>query len=164
MATKKKALTQADIKAKAERWAMLTKKIETLETAKDAELAPIVARHEKQLAPVHARHDALIDPLQAKADEMEIEINEWLGTQKKSIRIETRNAVAEFSKGTKFGGRVVNAFKFVETATERKIKDLWKYVSVTIKDAETVLGKADLETICEKPKVPSEIASLTLKD
>ena len=163
MAIKKKALTQADIKAKAEKWALLTQKIEKLEAAKDAELEPILAKHEKQLAPINERHDAVIEPLQEKADEIEIEVTEWLEKQKKSIKIESRRAVAEFSKGTKFGDRVVNAVKFIEICTERKIKDFWKLVKVTIKDAESVLGKDDMTAICDKPKVASEIATLSMK-
>lgn len=156
--------TQADIQAKAQKWAVLTKKITKAEAQRDAELEPILAKHERQLKPVNERWDATIDPLQEKADALEAEIMEYLEGLKKTTRIESKDAVAEFVKGTKFGDRVVDGAKFVAIATERKIKDFWKMVKVTIKDAEKVLGKEDLESICTKPKVPNENASLTLKD
>lgn len=158
-----KALTQSDIKSMAERWATHTRKLEKIEADREAELAPVKAAFQKKAAPINEKYDALVDPLQAKADELEEAITEWLRKQKKSIRIESRSAVAEFIKGSKLGNRVVDAFKFVAMASERKIKDYWSHVNVTIKDAEKLLGKDDLDAICSQPKVVSEIVNLELK-
>lgn len=158
-----KRLTQADVRMLAEQWAVLTKRIDKLEASHAAERAPIVERHQKELAPIADKYDAKVEPLQEKADAIEMRILEWLDGQKRPVRIESKSAIAEFAKGVKFGDRIVNAEVFVRKCVERKIKDFWRLVTVTLKNAETVMGKNDMEEICSKQRIEFESSSLMLK-
>lgn len=157
-------LTQEAVKQKADRWAKLTKQIKTAENSRNDALHPHQVKYEKATKPIIDEWDEVIDPLQEKADELETEILGWLGEQKKSIRLEGKLAVAELAKGTGLGNRIVDAEKFVAKCVERKIKDFWKYVKVTIKDASLVMGKEDMDDMTDQPKVPFSNSSLTLKD
>lgn len=157
-------LTQEQIRTKTEQWAKLQRQIKKAESGKISELTPFQEAYEKRTAPIIERWDAKIDPLQEKADGLEAEITEWLETQKKSIRIESRSAVAVLEKGNAEGDRVVDAEKFIERCIARKIKNFWQYVKVTIKDANQVMGKTDMDELCTKPKVPFMNTDLMLKE
>lgn len=156
-------LTQNAIKTKAEKWASLQAKIARLESEKISELTPHQEAYERKTAPIVARFDEQIDPLQEKADELESEILEWLEKQKRSIRLETKNAIAEMVRSKGFGDRVVDAEKFVAKCIERGIKNFWRLVRVNIKDANQVMGKEDMDELCDRPKVETANATLELK-
>lgn len=158
-------LTQEQIRQKVDAWAKLCGQIATTERARNLELHPHQVSYEKKTRPITEKWNSKLDPLQEKADALETEIVEWLEAQKKSVRIEGKKAVAEFTKSRGFGDRVVDAEKFVARCIERNIKHFWqKYVTVTIKNAQLVMGKEDMDELCSKPPITMAAATLELKD
>ena len=64
-------LTQKDIRAMADQWADLNKKIAAVEKKRNAELHPHKVAYEEVTRPVIEKWDAKLDPLQDKADALE---------------------------------------------------------------------------------------------
>ena len=160
-----KRLTHADIAKMSDNWARKCAQIKTLENERNAAIHPHQVAFENKTKPILDEYDPKIEKLQEQADDLRNQVLEWLSSQKKSVRVEGKKAIAEFEKGFRLAReRVVNAEKFVAKCVERKIKDFWKYVRVAIKDAEAAIGKEDMDQICTRPKVPIAEATLTLKD
>ena len=80
------------------------------------------------------------------------------------MKVIGKKAIASFLKTERPGDRVVDPEAFVAKCVERRIKDFWNYVRVTIKDAAQLMGKEDMEDLCTRPPVQVEQATLELKD
>lgn len=167
-------LTQAEVKAKAEEFAGYQKQIDKLEAKlfietesivdrHAAEMEKLVAKHEAELKPFNDKYQPKIDKLDTKAASIETEIVDWLKSQKKSITIETENAIAEFFKGKRQSReRVASVPMFLEFV-KTKGDEVYKCMVVQLKGAEELIGKKELDAICEKPYKDVEEASLKLK-
>lgn len=151
-------LSQADIKAKADEWADLGKKITKAEEARDADLEPHRKKYESAFAEVGRQHDPKIEKLQQKRDELQGEIIGWLNAQGKAITLEATKAIAAVE--TKVGSRVIDPHKFFEKA-KSKGAAAWDCVTVAIAKAEKLLGKTTVDEISTKDS--KLVASLKLK-
>ncbi len=159
-----KKLTHADIAKMSDNWARKCARIEKLKNERNAELHPHQVAFEEATKPILDNYDPQIEKLEEQADALETQVLDWLSSQKKSVKVEGKKAIAEFEKGLRLAReRVVNAEKFVAKCVERKVKDFWKYVRVQIKDAQLVMSKDEMDEICTKPKVEVADATLTLK-
>ena len=147
-----KALSQSDITHKAQRWATFQKQIEAAE-----------ADREKKLAPINKRFDEVVEPLQSKADALAAEINEWLDKQKKSVLIESRNAIAQVVIGTKLDARKISVKGFLKYA-KQKGEAVYDCIRVEVSKAEKLLGKSEIDKISERPTIQTRTQSLRLKD
>ena len=147
-------LSQADIKAKADEWADLGKKITKLEDARDAALEPHRQKYESAYAAVGRQHDPKIEKLQQQRDELQAEVIGWLNAQGKAVTIEATKAIA--ANEMKVGARVIDPHKFFEKA-KSKGAAAWDCVTVAIAKAEKLLGKTTVDEISTKDSklVPS---------
>lgn len=160
----KKAVNKTDIAHKAERWAKHRRDIAKLERAKqnDSELAAILRRHEEELAPVLAQYDPTIESLEARAARIREEIEEWFAAKKASLSIESKNAIAQLTVGTKFGNREADKKKLQELC-ERKGVDFYSLIVVLLGDADKALGKKEVDAVCKRETKTTRIFSLELK-
>lgn len=148
-------LTQAEIKAAADRWASIQKKLGRAEAAKNSDLAEHRARFEASVAEVTAMHDPKIDRLREQAAEIESEVIAWLDKQGKPVVFNGEHAIAAVER--KLGNRVIDPRKFYEAAKEK----FWDCVTVGVKKAEEAIGKQKVDEISDK--AVTLVASLTLK-
>jgi hypothetical protein len=148
-------LTQAEVKAKADEWALINKKIEKLEASKTEELVEFQIQYQASIAEITDAYDPKINPLRDKAKAIETEVIAWLKDLNKPIALCAQFAEAVNEK--KDGDRVVDAKKFFALAKDK----FWSCVTVGVKKAEEAIGKEELNKICTKPSTIK--SSLRLK-
>jgi len=150
-----KALNQSDISHKAERWAKVRRELDELEIKRDDAL-------EAAMAAVNKKYDKRIDALTTKVDTLYDEVVAWLKTRKKSVTVETKNAIAMLLAGVRSGNREPDPQKFIAACKKRKV-DPWPAVNVVIARAEPILGKNEFDKVCTTKQVPYADVSLKLK-
>jgi hypothetical protein len=140
-------LSQADIKAKADEWADLGKKIAKAETAMNDELGPFLILHNEAIKPILEKHEPKIGKLRDKQSEILVEITGWLNAQGKPIVLAGEKAVAAVEM--KVGPRAVDPKTFFDLV-KTKGSEFWACLKVEIAKAEKFLGKSELDKISEK--------------
>lgn len=156
-------LSKAEIEEKAEQWAQLQLKIAKLAKAEADELAPFDVAYAKKTQPINEKYQKKFSSLMNQAEPLRTEIIEWLEGQKKSVTVESTSAIASFFKGKKAGtGRVANVKSFLGFV-KSKGEEVYKCMTVVLKDAEKLIGKTELDKICTKPDKDVAEATLELK-
>jgi hypothetical protein len=140
-------LSQSEIKAKADEYVELGKKIEKAEQARDAELEPHRKKYEAAYESVGQAHDPKIEKLQNKRAEIYAEVTAALAAIGKPITLEGEKGVAV--NEMKVGPRVIDPHKFFEKA-KSKGAAAWDCVTVAIAKAEKLLGKTAIDEISTK--------------
>ena len=140
--------TQAEIKQKADEWAVLEKKIQKATETRDAELQPFKDKFAIGVKPILDHHEPKIQKLVEKRNAIQKEILGWLETRNKPIVLTGELAVA--ANETSIGARVIDPKKFFDVVKE-KTAGFWECVSVGVAKAETLIGKKTVDTISAKP-------------
>lgn len=150
-------LTKAAVQEKLEEWA--AKEIEAQRAAKSLELAqaPILEECELKLAEVSEKYERKIAKATIAANDLAGEIEAWLESQPKAVKVETARAIAELqiSTTTKAGPRVVDAQAFIKKAESQK-KDPWSCIKVEVMKAEKLLGPKDIDTVSTRKETSTE--------
>ena len=140
--------TQAEIKRKADEWAVLNAKIAKAEDTRDVELLPFKELFEKKINPILANHQPKITKLIEKRDAVQKEVLGWLETHKKPIVLTGELAVA--ANETSIGARVIDPKKFFDVVKEQTAA-FWDCVTVGIAKAQELIGKKTVDSISAKP-------------
>jgi hypothetical protein len=140
-------LSQSEIKAKADEYVDLGKKIEKAQQAMDAELEPHRQKYLTACESVAKTHDPKIEKLQNKRAEIYAEVIAALAAIGKPITLEGEKAIAVNEQ--KVGARVIDPHKFFEKA-KSKGAAAWDCVTVAIAKAEKLLGKTAVDEISTK--------------
>jgi len=169
-------LTQTEVKEKAESYAAKMAEYDKLVTKYEAatkdigerhqkELEELLEKHETELAPIAKKHLPKIEKISIEIEALYGEVIDWLQSQKKSIKLESSSAIAEFFKGKKeLPGRVASVKDFLGYVKTKGEDAVYACMNVVLKDAEKLIGKTELDKIASKPKKDVEKATLTLKD
>jgi hypothetical protein len=155
-------ITLDDIKAKADEYAKLAKKIERTETARDSEIAPFVEKHEKRIQLIIDLYEPEISKLQARADAAKAEVMDFLATRKGTFADESDLADFGVVVGTKPGNRTVDPVKLV-TLCKKKGVEIWDMLNVVLKNADKLLGKKEVDEISTNDPIPTRDEYLRLK-
>jgi len=151
-------LTQTEIKTLADEWAELGKKIDKAASAMEAELEPLVERHNEAMKPIREKWGPKIAKLEARRDEVEGQVHDWLRQHGKPISIEGASAVA--TNQMKESSRRIDAQTFFKKVSERSAA-FWACVTIAVQKADKYLGKDRVDEISTKEA--KLVASLSLK-
>lgn len=132
--------------------------METLEKRRNAELDPFIRDHEAATKPIHDKFDAKIWALRNEAEELQVEVINWLKAQDKVQTIECERAIASLAE--KDGPRKVDPKKFFD-AVKTKGAEFWNCLKVEIGKASKFMGDSELNKIAEKEVVKT--GSIKLK-
>lgn len=160
-AKNKKALNATDIAHKAERWSRFTRDAIALERERDQDEDLIAAQ--QRVDELAAVHDKKIEAAQARADALEAEILAWFEKRAKSVKVESRHAVAELVVGTKLGNRQIDAKKLTALCKKKGV-DVGSVISIMVQRCDDLLGKKEVDAISTRDSVPARTASVKLKD
>ena len=148
-------LSQAEIKTKADEWAVLRAKLDKLEAARVIACAVFQAQFDEATREINDAHEAKAGSLREKAAAIESEILGALKAIDKPIVLQGN--LAEAVNETKIGRRTADPRKFFKLAKDK----FFDCVTVGIAKAEMAIGKDALDKICDKPK--TLVASLRLR-
>lgn len=151
-------LSQADVKAKADEWALLADKVRLAENKKNAELDPFVVEFNEKTKGIVTKHDRKIGLLVEQRVELEEEITDWLEAQGKVIALSGDLAVA--ANELQVGSRKIDAENFFAKVTDRSAA-FWECITVAIAKAEKYLGKDKVDDLSSKSS--KLVATLKLK-
>jgi len=151
-------LTQAEVRAKADEYAALSKKIEKSEAARDAEMQPFVEKHQRAIKGIVDHHEPRIQKMRDQRDALQTEVLGWLNGVGKPLVLEGENATAVVE--SKPGSRVIDVQKFLKKAKD-KGSAMWECLSVAVAKAEKLLGEKTISEISRKDS--KLVASLKLK-
>lgn len=151
-------LTQAEVKAKADEWAGLQKKIGRAEAARNAEIDPFLIEFNERTEPIRKKHEGRIFSLRTQADEIEAEVLGWLNGVGKPIALAGELAVA--ANEATVGRRVIDVKKFLDFL-HTKGRGVYDCVTVLVAKAELLLGKTAVDEISTKET--KLLASLKMK-
>lgn len=140
-------LTKTDIKRKTDEWAVIQKKLTSVECKRNKELDPHIRAHQEATDPIYDKYDPKITELRTQAAEIETEIVGWLEANGKPLTVEGDAAIA--SAISKPGPRVINAKSFFDRV-KTKSNDFWECVSVQVGKAVKLLGDSEVEKISAK--------------
>lgn len=155
---------QKDVKAKAEEWAKVQKRIALIEKKKNKKLSPLIEAHNEVTKEIISAFDEKIAPHRQAAAALEKEIKVLVEVDRdkdgnpKPITIRSKNAIVAVEKNE--GIRVVNVKKYFDFV-KSKSAEFWASLKVTIQDAEPIVGKNVIDDLSEK-KV-SYVSSVKLK-
>jgi putative NADH-flavin reductase len=143
-----------EVEALLDEWAAAQSKINKLQTKCNKEMDPFVREHNERVAPIVEAFESKAQPLRQKSDEIEQAIITALMSNldkdknPKLVTINGAGAVAVVER--KEGSRVVDVekyFNFVKVKT----KAFWDSLKVTLKNAEPLVGKDQIDKIATKP-------------
>jgi hypothetical protein len=137
-------LSQADVKARADEYARLDRKISKASDDMNAELEPLLEKLEKDSAVIRKRHEPKIQKLRDTQAAIEQEVLGWLNGAGKPLVLEGDLAIA--SVESVVGRRMIDVEKFLKAA-KGKGAAMWDCVSVAVAKAEKLLGKTEVDKI-----------------
>lgn len=154
--------TLEEIKAKADEYAKLAKQIARAEKMRDAELAPILTRHEEELAAASDKFERKINRLTFDASAIKAEVLAWLGPRKKTYAAESELATFGVEVGTKQLERQPDKPKLLALCKKKGV-EFFDLVNVMLAEADKRLGKKDVDEISTRRTVDTRSEYLKLK-
>jgi hypothetical protein len=137
-------MSKKKVKELLDEWAEAKAQAAIIEAERDAELAPIVERHEKKCAPIREKFVADLSSWQQRAGEIEKEVSEiLLSNLNADGSIAVTEIIADGAKAQVLstGKREIEPSAFFDTTPEGgRDKSFWGCVTIGIAKAEKFLG------------------------
>lgn len=138
-----------EVKAKADEYVKIAKRIATAERAREQALAPMIQRHAEELSPVIQTHDRKIEGLQQKADTLRAEVLAFVADKKKTYTAESELATFGVTVGEKQLERQPDKKKLWELCKKKGV-EFFDLVNVMLAEADKRLGTKEVNAISER--------------
>ena len=146
--------TLEEIKAAADEYVKLSRRIATVETARERAMAPVIERHAKEVAEATGSFDKRIEKLERQAAEKRAFVKAFLAGRTRTFA--DQGEISEFGVmvGSKPGTRVPDREKLRKLCREKGV-DYDAITTVLLGEADKALGVTAVTEISERPSVPT---------
>ena len=139
--------TLEEIKAKADEYVKLMRRVERAENARDTD--QIILSYEKKLDAARGKYDVQISRLQAKADELRAEVVAWMSSRKVSWSSESELAEFGVKVGVKELERQPDKQKLWNLCKKKGV-EFFELITVSLAAADKALGRKEVDAISTK--------------
>lgn len=146
--------TLEEIKAAADEYVKLGRKIGSVELKREAAMEPLVQRHAEEMREATASFDRTIERLETNQSNLRAKVLEFLSGKSRTYQAE--GEVAEFGVvvGSKPGTRVVDREKLRKLCKAKGV-DYDAVTTVLLGEADKALGASSVDEISERPETPT---------